>query len=83
MTYAFEFRLEGVEEGSDEAGREVVRLKGVSIPSFFNPVSGVLDGGWGLIDDRWRRRRLRAVLVLLGRWLRMGGSRSRYARGTP
>jgi hypothetical protein len=42
MTYAFEFRLEGVEEGSEEAGKEVQRLKGVSC--LFR-LSGLLVGG--------------------------------------
>ena len=30
MTYAFEFRLPDVQEGSEKAGEEVVRFKGVS-----------------------------------------------------
>jgi hypothetical protein len=32
MTYAFEFRLSNVQEGSEEAEKEMQRLKGVSTP---------------------------------------------------
>jgi hypothetical protein len=36
MTYAFEFRLPNVQEGTEEAEKELQRLKGVSsLPYFF------------------------------------------------
>jgi len=35
MTYAFEFRLPEVKEGSAEAEKELQKLKGVSLLSFF------------------------------------------------
>jgi hypothetical protein len=35
MTYVFEFRLPNVQQGSEEAGKEVQRLKGVSDPFIF------------------------------------------------
>jgi hypothetical protein len=82
MTYAFEFRLPGVQEGSEQAEKEVQRLKGVSAYSF--PVSHRLrkeSHSRGRVQTngfhRWRRRLLRAVSMRLGRWSRMGGSRSR------
>ena len=48
MTYAFEFELPHIQEGSEEAGKELKRLKGVSTcPLFF------FGTGWG---RRGRRR---------------------------
>jgi hypothetical protein len=51
MTYAFEFRLENVKEGSEEAGKEVQRLKGVSIVSTFIMPSWLDIDGLMMIAD--------------------------------
>jgi hypothetical protein len=50
MTYAFEFRLPNVQEGSEEAEKEVQKLKGVST------VVVLLDSMGANGRCRWRRK---------------------------
>lgn len=39
MTYVFEFRLPNVQEGTEEAEKELAKLKGVSLLSFYFSLS--------------------------------------------
>jgi hypothetical protein len=50
MTYAFEWNLPNIQEGTPEAEKEIQRLKGVSTPAHCHSLLGMVDKSYAGLE---------------------------------